>query len=106
MGITNSPGYNRHYRELDIIMDNPKPIAEITMHDYVPDYQAQGECRICGHVDPKPWHRYTKYRCMNDGFVGMVIGEYKTLEGEPGVVLQMEGTKVCHLYRLKWLTPE
>jgi len=46
------------------------------------------------------------YRNPNDGFVGTKIGEYVTREGEHGVVLQQIGTKVVHVYRLKWLVLE
>ena len=40
---------------------------------------------------------------MRDGFQGVQIGNYTTLEGEEGVVLQQLGTKVVHVYRRKWL---
>ncbi len=25
-------------------------------HYYMPDYQAMGDCRACGHEQNKPWH--------------------------------------------------
>ena len=25
-------------------------------HYYIPDYQAMGDCRTCGHGQKKPWH--------------------------------------------------
>ena len=28
----------------------------IRPHLYMPDYQAMGDCRICGHDQDKPWH--------------------------------------------------
>lgn len=28
----------------------------IKPHIYMPDYQAMGDCRICGHEQKKPWH--------------------------------------------------
>lgn len=105
MSITNSPGYNRHYRDLDLINEE-KPVPKIQLHDYSPDPQAQGDCRQCGHEQNRPWHRLTRYRNINDGFVGLVIGEYETLEGKQGVVLQQVDTKVVHVYSLKYLTPE
>lgn len=43
------------------------------------------------------------YENKNDGFVGVHIGEYETLEGEKGKVLQQLNTKVVHVYRDKWL---
>ena len=43
------------------------------------------------------------YENKNDGFIGVCIGEYKTLEGEKGKVLQQLNTKVVHVYRNKWL---
>lgn len=39
----------------------------------------------------------------HDGFIGEVIGYYKTKEGKQGVVLQQQETKVVHVYALKWL---
>lgn len=40
-----------------------------------------------------------EYFVEYDGFVGVIIGEYITLEGKEGVVLQQVGTKVVHVYR-------
>lgn len=28
----------------------------IESHYYTPDYQAMGDCRVCGHEQKKPWH--------------------------------------------------
>lgn len=28
----------------------------ILPHLYMPDYQAMGDCRVCGHGLDKPWH--------------------------------------------------
>ena len=28
----------------------------IEPHIYMPDYQAMGDCRVCGHEQNKPWH--------------------------------------------------
>lgn len=28
----------------------------IEPHIYMPDYQAMGDCRVCGHQQKKPWH--------------------------------------------------
>jgi hypothetical protein len=33
------------------------PIQQIEPHIYSPDYQAMGDCRVCGHGQDKPWHR-------------------------------------------------
>lgn len=41
----------------------------------------------------------------HDGFKGVEIGSYTTLEGKQGVVLQQIGTKVVHVYGRKWLKP-
>lgn len=46
-----------------------------------------------------------RYRVEFDGFVGTVIGFYKRLDGEEGVVMQQDGCKVVHVYRRKWLVP-
>jgi hypothetical protein len=47
------------------------------------------------------------YYVEYDGFKGVEIGRYTTLEGKEGAVLQQVGTKVVHVYnreRLKLLT--
>lgn len=38
----------------------------------------------------------------HDGFRGTVIGHYVTREGKRGLVLQQDGTKVVHVYGVKW----
>lgn len=43
------------------------------------------------------------YRIEHDGFVGEVIGHYRTREGKEGVVLQQAGTRVVHVYGRRWL---
>lgn len=49
-------------------------------------------------------HPYkTPYRIEHDGFHGVVIGHYITLEGKPGVVLQLDDHKIVHVYGEKWL---
>lgn len=75
----------------------------IELHNYSPDYQAQGDCRICGHDRDQPWHRGTRYRIEHDQFEGDVIGSYKTREGREGVVLQQVGTRVVHVYGRQWI---
>jgi len=42
------------------------------------------------------------YRVIRDGFEGVQIGSYVTLEGREGIVLQQLGTKVVHVYHRKW----
>jgi hypothetical protein len=44
------------------------------------------------------------YRVDYDGFEGVVIGTYSTLEGKLGVVLQQIGTRVVHVYGRTRLT--
>ncbi len=39
----------------------------------------------------------------HDGFQGKVIGHYLTLEGKRGVVLQMNGNRIVHVYGEKWV---
>jgi hypothetical protein len=39
----------------------------------------------------------------HDGFVGDIIGEYRTREGRTGVVLQQIGTRIVHVYGSQWL---
>lgn len=50
------------------------------------------------------WPRGRHARVEHDGFAGVVIGHYTTLEGKPGVVLQLHGARVVHVYGEKWLT--
>ena len=38
----------------------------------------------------------------HDGFEGEIIGYYKTKEGKAGLVLQQHGTRVVHVYGVKW----
>lgn len=45
------------------------------------------------------------YESRYDGFVGRRIGEYCTLEGNEGLVLQQVGNKVVHVYQMKHLIP-
>ncbi|WP_156435225.1 hypothetical protein [Bradyrhizobium lablabi] len=75
----------------------------VSMHYYMPDLQAQGDCRVCGHGRETPWHMHTRYEIAHDGFNGVVIGDYRTLEGKEGVVLQQIGTRVVHVYGKQWL---
>ncbi len=37
----------------------PVAFQKIEPHIYSPDYQAMGDCRICGHDSEKPWHQHT-----------------------------------------------
>lgn len=46
------------------------------------------------------------YKIEHDGFKGTIIGFYTTIEGKEGVVLQQCGTRVVHVYGLKWLKSE
>jgi hypothetical protein len=43
------------------------PFEAIRSHDYLPDYQAQGDCRVCGHASEKPWHRSNLPPSMGNG---------------------------------------
>lgn len=45
------------------------------------------------------------YTIAHDGFAGTVIGDYVTLEGKRGVVMQLDNAKVVHVYGEKWLPP-
>jgi hypothetical protein len=76
---------------------------DIILHVYSPDYQAMGDCRVCGHDQHQPWHLLEKFKIEHDGFEGVVIGQYKTLEGKRGVVLQQTGTKVVHVYSERFI---
>jgi|SRR6185312_1306774 len=46
-----------------------------------------------------------RYRIEHDGFEGIQVGSYTTLEGKEGVVLQQIGSRVVHVYGKKWLQP-
>ena len=46
-----------------------------------------------------------EYTIAHDEFTGTVIGFYETKEGKHGVVMQQVGTKVVHVYGLRWIVP-
>lgn len=39
----------------------------------------------------------------HDNFSGVVLSGYVTREGKRGVVMQQDGTRVVHVYGVKWL---
>ena len=47
--------------------------------------------------------RGTPVTIEHDGFSGKVIGWYETLEGKPGVNLQLDNARVVHVYGMKWI---
>lgn len=47
--------------------------------------------------------RGQKFAIDHDGFAGQIIGHYRTLEGKPGIVGQLDGASVVHVYGEKWL---
>jgi hypothetical protein len=47
--------------------------------------------------------RGQKFAIDHDGFAGQIIGHYTTLEGKPGIVGQLDGASVVHVYGEKWL---
>lgn len=50
----------------------------------------------------KRWPLLTHLSVEHDGFKGVVIGYYITLEGKPGLVLQLDNAKVVHVYGERW----
>lgn len=58
--------------------------------------------QLARNVSPFP-RRGEEFFIKHDGFHGSVIGEYLTRAGKKGVVLQMIGTQVVHVYGEKWL---
>jgi len=46
-----------------------------------------------------------RYSVEFDGFVGSVVGTYRRHDGEEGVVMQHDGTRMVHIYRRQHLTP-
>ena len=45
-----------------------------------------------------------EFKVSYDGFVGKVIGFYKTHEGKEGVVMQQNATQVVHVYNVaRWV---
>jgi hypothetical protein len=38
--------------------DSSPSVPGVEPHIYSPDYQAMGDCRVCGHAHNKPWHLY------------------------------------------------
>lgn len=49
------------------------------------------------------WPRGTKIKVEHDGFEGVILGPYVTLEGKRGQVCQLKGAQVVHVYGEKWL---
>lgn len=49
------------------------------------------------------WPRGTRIRVKHDGFEGVTLGPYVTLEGKRGQVCQLAGAQVVHVYGEKWL---
>lgn len=49
------------------------------------------------------WPRGTRIRVEHDGFEGVTLGPYVTLEGKRGQVCQLVGAQVVHVYGEKWL---
>jgi len=49
-------------------------------------------------LKPDPWWKGKHASVEMDGFSGTIIGEYTTLEGKHGWVIQLDGTKVVHVY--------
>lgn len=52
---------------------------------------------------PVAWPRGTRIRVEHDGFEGVVLDPYITLEGKRGQVCQLAGARVVHVYGEKWL---
>lgn len=59
---------------------------------------AEGEAK-----EPVAWPRGTRIRVEHDGFEGVVLDPYTTLEGKRGQVCQLAGARVVHVYGEKWL---
>jgi hypothetical protein len=49
--------------------------------------------------------RGTPFAIEHDGFAGLIIGHYERLDGVRGIVGQLSGTKIVHVYGEKWLKP-
>ena len=56
-----------------------------------------------GEQKPVAWPRGTRIRVEHDGFEGVVLDPYITLEGKRGQVCQLAGARVVHVYGEKWL---
>lgn len=52
-----------------------------------------------------PLTRGTPMRVEHDGFEGVVLGTYETLEGKRGYVCQLRGARIVHVYGEKWVVP-
>jgi hypothetical protein len=46
--------------------------------------------------------RGTRLTVDHDGFKGRVVGYYMTLEGKPGLALQLKNSRVVHVYSTRW----
>lgn len=51
------------------------------------------------------WPVGKPFRIEHDLFLGVVIGHYQRRDGKRGVVGQMMGTHIVHVYGEKWLKP-
>lgn len=81
--------------------------------DYVMDMDDRTKqmIRVCvraylsalGEQKPVAWPRGTRIRVEHDGFEGVVLDPYITLEGKRGQVCQLAGARVVHVYGEKWL---
>lgn len=73
-----------------------RPHTQFLRHDHIRTIRAA--------LEGVPVDLGARYHVEFDGFTGTVIGSYKRLDGEEGVVMQQDGCKVVHVYRRKWLT--
>ena len=66
------------------------------------EYQSYLDTLEVALASPQPADKRA-WRIEHDGFEGVEIGSYTTLEGKEGVVLQQIGSRIVHVYGRKWL---
>lgn len=64
---------------------------------------ARAKAEAAALEKPVAWPRGTRIRVEHDGFEGVVLDPYITLEGKRGQVCQLAGARVVHVYGEKWL---
>jgi hypothetical protein len=92
---------------LDALVDLQKQATTERSHHYVAKCCARAIAEVVSLrlrliIDGAPAELHKPMRIEHDGFEGVVIGEYTTLEGKQGLVLQQAGTKIVHVYGKQW----
>ena len=84
------------------------PLENSDEYFSIPPYALSDPFKEIGKTSPDvqaatDWPRGTRIRVEHDGFAGVVLDPYTTLEGKRGQVCQLAGARVVHVYGEKWL---